>query len=112
MVTVIVSLDEAGIVREMTAEGHALGFAKGENPVCAAVTVLVRTYLRWIEIGGIESVEGKAPKSGVLYASVGKPCRERESLFQGASQFLLTGLSDLHETFPRQCSLRVKRFKE
>ncbi len=112
MVQVTVSVDSDGAIRELEAEGHAEGFEKGSNPVCAAATVLVRTYLRWLESGGVEPVEGKAPEPGVLYARIGRPDRDRRALVEGASGFLLTGLADLQEMFPRQCSLRVLRFKE
>lgn len=112
MVRVTVSVDADGAIRELEAAGHAEGFEKGANPVCAAATILIRTYLRWVESGGGEPAAGNAPEPGVLYARIGRPDREKAAQYKGASGFLLTGLADLQETFPRQCSLRVQRFKE
>jgi uncharacterized protein YsxB (DUF464 family) len=112
MVEVTVAIDSAGIVREISAVGHVGGYKKGSNPVCAAVTILVRTYLRLVESGGCEPVEGEAPKAGELFARIGKPGEDRQKQLLGAGEFLLTGLSDLQETFPQHCVLRVQTFKE
>lgn len=112
MIRVSLYLDDKGTVRSLRADGHADGYVQGKNPVCAAATMLLRTYLRWVENGGEERVTGDAPEPGNLYAEIGEAKGDRVLLHRGAAELLITGLSDLEETFPQQCSLRVKRFKE
>jgi uncharacterized protein YsxB (DUF464 family) len=112
MVQIDLEVDSAGLVKAILASGHAKGFRKGENPVCAAATVLIRTFLRWLDHEKSILVDGDAPSPGCVFARIGTVPEEMADRYLGACRFLITGLTDLQEDDPEQIDIRVKRFKE
>lgn len=112
MVEVSLEVDESGLVRVVRAAGHAGGFRKGRNPVCAAASVLLRTFLRWLEEEKLIRVEGEAPAPGYVFAKIGSVPIEIAGPYEGASRYLIGGLTDLADEDPDQIELRITRFKE
>jgi uncharacterized protein YsxB (DUF464 family) len=102
-----VSLDEAGIVRSCSIEGHAGAGPAGGDIVCAAVSVLARTAL--ITLAGLDgaSVSAEAPRKGVFGFVVIKAPSEG-AVAKGASSFLTEGLRSVARDYPDFCSVRVR----
>jgi uncharacterized protein YsxB (DUF464 family) len=102
-----VSLDETGIVRSCSIEGHAGAGPAGGDIVCAAVTVLARTALRTLAAMGGASVSAEAPRRGVLGFVVEKAPADGAAA-AGASSFLLEGLRSVAREYPDHCIVRVR----
>jgi uncharacterized protein len=96
-----------GRVDRLTSRGHAPGSPAGENILCAAVSILLRSFARVIEDAhGIES-EGSAPEPGVLDLTVRRIGKEKEEWFEGLSDFLMRGLSDLEREYPEELRIHI-----
>lgn len=94
-----------GRVVRVSSRGHASGSPAGENILCAAVSVLLRSFARAVEDArGIDS-EGNAPGPGILDLTVRRVDETRGEWFEGLSCFLVKGLEDLQSEYPED--LRV-----
>lgn len=107
MIVADVTLDEAGIVRSCSVEGHAGAGPRGGDVVCAAVSVLARTALR--TLSGIDgaSVSAAAPRRGVFGFVVEKAPSDG-AYAAGATSFLLEGLRSVARDYPDYCTVRVR----
>ena len=107
MIEVVLQVRDGRIVR-VSSRGHAAGAPAGENILCAAVSVLIRSFARAVEENpGIESA-GDAPDPGILDLTIRRIDETTGAWFDGISSFLLKGLEDLAAEYPED--LRV--FKE
>jgi uncharacterized protein YsxB (DUF464 family) len=106
MITIQAALDEKGILRQFSVTGHAGAGPHGEDIVCAAVSVLTRTAVRFLaDKQGIET-RAAAPERGELrfeadYNTAG------ESLLAAAGAFLLEGLQSVAEDYPDNCRVSI-----
>ncbi|AEF86933.1 conserved hypothetical protein [Treponema primitia ZAS-2] len=101
-------LDGTGLLRSCTVKGHAGAGPKGDDIVCAAVSVLTRTALRILsEKEGI-MVQGEAPERGLVRMEIDYTGEGREFL-SAAGTFLLEGLKSISEEFPEYCTMNVNR---
>jgi uncharacterized protein YsxB (DUF464 family) len=108
MIRVKALLDREGLLRSCRAEGHAGAGPKGEDPVCAAVSVLLRAALR--TLSGREGilVRGGAPERGFLWMEADYSEEGREFL-AAAGAFLIEGLVSVSEDFPNFCKIDIQR---
>jgi len=106
MIAVDVVLDEMGLLRSCHVEGHAGAGPRGDDVVCAAVSILVRTALRTLSAAEGVSVRGSAPERGVLWMET--DCADEGLGFLAASTaFLTEGLRSVAEDYPNHCSVRI-----
>jgi uncharacterized protein YsxB (DUF464 family) len=98
-VTAVVALDRSSLLRSLSVSGHAECGTAGNDVVCAAVTVLVRTA--WVVLAGKPhiTVDFFAPVPGELYLDV-EYKREGEPYLSAVQDFLLEGLQSLAGEFP------------
>ena len=94
----------------MAAQGHSKLGKAGENIVCAAATVLIRTAARLLESDKEVEISGGADKRGSLDFVVETIGNGKSGYVKTVGEFLLQGLSDLQREYPRECALkRVKQ---
>ncbi|MDR0552343.1 MAG: ribosomal-processing cysteine protease Prp [Spirochaetaceae bacterium] len=111
MIEIDAALDESGIIRSLRAQGHAGAGARGSDLVCAAVSVLVRSFLRVTEgRNGIE-VRADAKNEGfAAFEARADTDAGRDFLF-AAGEFLVEGLRSVAEEFPQNCRIKIKNAK-
>jgi uncharacterized protein YsxB (DUF464 family) len=108
MVHIEAAFDRRGLLRACRVEGHAGAGTKGGDPVCAAVSVLVRTALRTFSGRKGITVRGEAPERGLLWMKVDYTEEGREFL-AAAGAFLIEGLVSVSEDFPDYCNVDIQR---
>jgi uncharacterized protein YsxB (DUF464 family) len=108
MIRIEAALDRAGLLRVCRVEGHAGAGLKGADPVCAAVSVLLRTALRTLSGRKGIVVRGSAPERGLLWMEVDYTEEGREFL-AAAGVFLIEGLTSVSEDFPDYCRIDIHR---
>ncbi len=96
-----------GLLESYDAAGHAGESPRGANIACAAVTALLRTAGKLCESRGLVQ-DGGGGKRGELRLIVAPvPDAEREWL-RGVTDFLLRGVHDLQDEFPREIQLLLE----
>ncbi|MCR5045481.1 MAG: ribosomal-processing cysteine protease Prp [Treponema sp.] len=90
------------------AEGHALFDKKGQDIVCSAATVLLRTAGQTLDGRLGVAFKGGAPERGSLYfeAKADELLAKRELLF--AADFLQKGFEGLAKDFPQNVQFECK----
>lgn len=87
--------------------GHSETARRGEDLVCAAVSVLFRTAARLLQLHSDIQVQGGASESGQMELEVKQlPAQKREWL-AGLTDFLIRGAEDLQEENPGAITLRM-----
>ncbi len=105
MISVKIVIDNHEVISSLTASGHAVSGESGNNIICAAFTVLVRTAVRLFEgENGIE-LSGSAVDPGGLDFCISRVLPDKRDWAKGVTDFLLMGIKDLETEFPDECSL-------
>jgi uncharacterized protein YsxB (DUF464 family) len=110
LIAVSAGFDSNGLLVRCHVEGHANAAPRGMDTVCAAVSVLLRSFARCLEGRAGIDASFYAPERGVFnfeskYSEAG-----RAFLF-AAGCFLFEGLSSIAEEFPQFCKLNVEHIK-
>lgn len=100
---------------QMIVEGHAGYQKKGEDIVCAAVSVLVQSFAAFLAGVGQDflydfSVEGVQGEGSVAICAI--PTRRGWQFICGAFECISTGFFLLAKTYPNNVSIRVNPFEE
>jgi uncharacterized protein YsxB (DUF464 family) len=101
-------LDENGTLRSCKASGHAGAGRTGEDIVCAAVSVLMRTAVRALSGREGISIRCDAPEPGFLSVEADYTAEGKDFLF-AAGVFLSEGLESVAEEYPQYCRLTIRR---
>jgi uncharacterized protein YsxB (DUF464 family) len=107
MIEIDAVLDGGGVLKACTVKGHAGMGRRGEDIVCAAVSILTRTaYTVLSGRKGIQ-VSVTAPSRGLFSFEV---CAvELEMSFLAAvSTFLLEGLASVVAEYPEHCTISYR----
>lgn len=110
MIEVRLSRSSNGMLKSVTAEGHAGYARKGFDIVCSAVTVILRTTLQVLEnTSGIE-LKSENPERGFLSfdVNVKEPGSETEQKLVYAGEFLEAGIGSLNREYPDYVNLLIK----
>ena len=105
MIRVTVSSYEDGVLERVTATGHSFAFAAGENIVCAAATVLLRTAARLLESEADIEVGGGTGSRGTLEFSVRVLDTGKNEFTRTVGEYLRLGIADLQREYPDECAL-------
>jgi len=108
VIQVEIRLDHAGALRGFSVSGHSGTGKRGEDLVCAAVTVLVRTAARLLKLQPDFGVHGDAPESGEMEVQIGTVPAGRRAWLAGLTDFLVRGIEDLREENPQAITLVIK----
>ena len=107
MIELKVNLHRDGCLKGFQASGHAGSGKKGEDIVCAAVTVLLRTAARLISREkGLETRGEALEPGGMTFFLKSMPAEYREWV-KGITDFLLGGLLDLKDEFPDYLTIDI-----
>lgn len=109
MVTVRVTRATEGWLAELVMRGHVSSAAgpRGANPVCAAVTGLVRSCAEVLaDTDGVAAVGG-AEREGELTVSVLAVDSARTDWARGVTDVLVTGLRRMAVDAPEEVEVRV-----
>ena len=107
MVRILISLSPDGHLHGFEAEGHAGVTVRGQNIACAAVTTLLRTAGRLCAERGI-TVAGGAGEPGEMRLILSAGAAPEGGWLRGVTDFLLRGVKDLQDEFPKEIALRVE----
>ena len=101
-------MDKAGLLQSCHIQGHAGAGKKGSDIVCAAVSVLARTFVRVLsERKGI-TLRGDIPGEGDYLVETGYTAEGMEFL-SAAGAFLVEGLLSVSAEFPDNCKVTIER---
>ncbi|MFO8064443.1 MAG: ribosomal-processing cysteine protease Prp [Spirochaetota bacterium] len=112
MIRVVLQHDGYGCLSRVRMEGHAGGGPVGDNPVCAAATVLARTAARLLDAASGIEVHGEADHEGMLEVVVTAYEPETLNYLKGASDYLLVGLRDLEREYPNHVAVLAEDLVE
>jgi uncharacterized protein YsxB (DUF464 family) len=108
LVHVNLVLDEAGLLSSCRVSGHAGAGPQGSDIVCAAVSVLTRTFLRVLSKREDITIRGSIPGRGDFCMEVEYSPEGREFL-AATGAFLTMGLVSVSEEFPGNCKVIIER---
>lgn len=108
MVNVAIVRDNEGRICALRASGHAGGTKKGENLVCAASSILLRTFVQSIEHTNEAVITGGAPEPGELQINIEYKSSVKSEYFMALADFLVSGLLSLQKDFPFQVALLIQ----
>jgi uncharacterized protein YsxB (DUF464 family) len=100
-------VDHRGALRGFSLSGHAETGRKGEDIVCAAVSVLFRTAARALQLQPEIGARGGADQAGSLELEIVEVPAQRQQWLIGLTDFLIRGATDLEEENPAAISVRV-----
>ncbi|MDR2491823.1 MAG: ribosomal-processing cysteine protease Prp [Spirochaetaceae bacterium] len=106
MIAIDITVDEAGLLYSCTARGHALAGRVGTDIICAAVSVLLRTFLRCSALQPGLSVCADTAQAGFIGFTAAATEQGRDFL-RASGGFLIEGLSSVAEEFPDNCKLTI-----
>ena len=107
MITVVVGLDSRENLVFADASGHAGQGVRGEDIVCAAVTVLLRTTMTSLAGFG-PAVEATTAGRGSLAFRVTAFTEADEPFLRYAASFLREGLGSLAREYPESVAMRIQ----
>jgi uncharacterized protein YsxB (DUF464 family) len=108
MLRVDVILDREGLLEFTAVQGHAGAGPKGGDPVCAAVSVLLRTLLRTLSGRRGITVQGE-PLEGDVFALEAAWSPEGKEFLAAAGAFFIEGISSVAEENPDHCKFTIWR---
>lgn len=96
-----------GCLYGLSVTGHAGRRLKLGDPVCAAVSVLVRSLFFYLENHPAIEYSFAFPERGEAFLEItGLPAEELES-WKGVCEFFLSGIASVQEDAPRAVGLRI-----
>jgi len=108
MILVNVVLDEAGLLRSCQVQGHAGFDKKGNDVVCAAVSVLTRTMIRVLSGRKGITIRGNIPGQGNFQMEADYTGEGKEFL-AATGAFLIEGVLSVAGEFPDNCKVNIER---
>ncbi|MCD6398157.1 MAG: ribosomal-processing cysteine protease Prp [Spirochaetaceae bacterium] len=109
MIDITLCLDYSGCLSVVESSGHSGFAAKGHDIVCSAVSVLLRTVSRTLELEPAIEVTAKIEKEGKLYLELSLLDVSKKAWLQGVSAFTVMGLKDLASEYPSFCRIHLEK---
>jgi len=106
MIEIEAVLEPDGILRSCRVSGHAKAGKKGEDIVCSAVSVLMRTALHVLSGRKGIRLKGGASERGKILLEAEYDAEGKDFLY-ATGVFLIDGLSSVAEEFPQNCKLNI-----
>jgi uncharacterized protein YsxB (DUF464 family) len=107
VITISAVLDPSGLLKSCDVRGHAGAGKRGNDLVCAAVSVLTRTALSTLSEAAGLSVKAQAPERGVFKLEAGAENAEGRIFLKAAGAFLLGGLQSVAREYPENCTIEI-----
>lgn len=112
MLRIRATVDASGVLRTLTADGHAGLAARGQDPACAAASVLLLTAARTIEASAGFVVGGQTERPGSLQLEVVSRDGDVIEYGRGITDMLLKGVGDLAAEYPDHVRLTISKETE
>ncbi|MCL2601711.1 MAG: ribosomal-processing cysteine protease Prp [Treponema sp.] len=106
MIQVDVALDAAGLLSSCRVSGHAGAGKRGDDVVCAAVSVLSRALVRALAGKRGVTFRGDMPEQGNFWVEVEYTSEGRDFL-AGAGSFFIEGILSVSAEFPKHCKVTI-----
>jgi uncharacterized protein YsxB (DUF464 family) len=94
---------------DLQVEGHFLVEKGSMNAACAAMSALIRTYGRQLELFRGLTANIKVDKAGCFRAVIESIDPNASDWYSGVCDFLLCGLGDLMRDYPHEFVMELKR---
>jgi uncharacterized protein YsxB (DUF464 family) len=111
VVAVVVEFFPDSCLKSLSIQGHAETEKKGNDLLCAALSVLVRTALHALTKEKRLALKGDIEKVGLLELTIFSYTDNISDWLKGITDFLMTGLFDLMLEFPQNLSISFKTSK-
>ncbi|MDR0910170.1 MAG: ribosomal-processing cysteine protease Prp [Spirochaetaceae bacterium] len=106
MIKIAIIIGKDGLFRSCKAEGHALMAKKGQDIVCAAVSVLMRSCLMALDKEpGIQAEHYIT--DGELWLDISAVKDGAKEFLRGVGSMLIDGLQSVSQEYPDNCSLEI-----
>jgi len=109
LIKISIWLDNAGLFSGIKATGHSGAAAAGQDIVCASVSILLRTLARSLEQKEGFILNGSADVRGDFFLEIDVDKDGLSGWLEGLTAFIVTGLKDLEEEYPRYCSVNIDK---
>jgi len=109
VITIKVVLDESGLLKSCDILGHAGAGKRGNDIVCAAVSVLARTALSVLSGRKGMIVRGGAPERGIIALETEAPEGAERDFLAAIGTFLVEGLHSVAGEYPENCIMTVTK---
>ena len=106
MIEIEAVLDDFGVLRACKASGHSGAGKAGNDIVCAAVSVLLRTAFSTLSNRNGITVQGEAPEKGQFWLKADYNADGKGFLF-AVGAFLIEGLNSIAQEYPKNCKFVV-----
>jgi len=106
MIEIEAVLEPDGTLRSCKVSGHAKAGKKGEDIVCSAVTVLMRTALHVLSGRKGIKLTGGASERGRMQLEADYD-EEGKDFLSAIGVFLIDGLSSVAQEYPDNCKLNI-----
>jgi uncharacterized protein YsxB (DUF464 family) len=107
VITIDIGIDGNGCLSRLSSEGHSIVTGKETSPVCAAVSVILRTAGRCLSLNREIRIDGIAPKEGILRLVVNSIGENATEWLRGITDYIVLGLTDIEKEFPHQICVMV-----
>ena len=99
---------EQGLLKSCFISGHAGAGPKGDDIVCAAVSVLARTAFKVLSEKSDIMIHGENPERGKFWMEIGARSTESEYFLAAVGIFLEEGLLSVSREFPNFCTVSIE----
>ena len=109
MITITVVLDELELLKSCDIRGHGGAGKRGEDIVCAAVSILARTAQTVLSNREGIKMRSNAPRRGVFSMETEAGSKEGRTFLNVAGAFLLEGFASVAGEYPKNCVLTITK---
>ncbi|MDR2149840.1 MAG: ribosomal-processing cysteine protease Prp [Spirochaetaceae bacterium] len=107
MISIELYFDHFGLLKRCRADGHAGAGYKGNDIVCAAVSVLLRTTYRTLLKKADIRLWEDASKRGTFFLEAEATEESTAAFLFAVGSFLKEGLQSVSEDYPQFCTVKI-----
>jgi uncharacterized protein YsxB (DUF464 family) len=108
VIVIHITLDRTNLVKACVASGHAKAGPRGGDIVCAAVSVLLRSFLRTVQSKEGICVQADASVEGRLSFTAAWTTDAGRGFLYPAGCYLVEGLRSVAEEYPAHCAVTIQ----
>lgn len=109
MIEIEAVLEKDGTLRACKASGHAKAGKTGEDIVCAAVSVLMRTAFAVLSNREGITLRVDAPERGQMRLEADYEAEGKNFLY-ASGVFLIEGLRSVAQEYPQNCKIKISTY--
>ncbi len=94
-----------GVLHVITADGHAVDRTSAANIPCAAVSTLLRTAARLLDLEEGVAIDGTAESPGNFKLQVRSVVSGKHQWLEGVTDYLVIGLKTIEQDYPDEIVL-------